>query len=372
MIPRILLAFSILIHTLSGAIKINKCCPRDEVVHVETFENNLLSPQIVYSCVKNPAPPADEIVVQKSRLELEPIYDEEGNATAIFMGYNALVDHASHWPACGETPLSIQKLNEPPIKSSQLASCADLMDDGAAYYVFTCEEKLEVASDLLDVYKLRKCCTGGMSYDIFARKCVVNNETDINDNFRDFLPDKAMTVLFEHSAIKCNSEDEVLVEYHSHVHDLKMYESSLVITTLKYGTSGPEVFARGTYCIDSTMNSEAEQPDGMSDEHFRKRAASKFIAKVCRNKTICSQIPCVRKCCRFGERMTFENATACEPYDTGIEMQFHSFDIQQTELQLDRIEPSGEFPNLCAAASGQFFYFHACSRSFMAIIKLFN
>ncbi|KAG5676842.1 hypothetical protein PVAND_006649 [Polypedilum vanderplanki] len=327
MFLKIILNFSLLIHILNGS-KINKCCAYDEVVYFETLDEINLTSKNIYKCVKLSA---DDSLLYNNYIDTNLTFP------VVFMGFNIFNDAESHWPTCGENDdikLSTYKLNDS-IKISQLTSCIDMMDD--VYYVFTCnDEKSNKISDLVDVYELKKCCSSGKSYDIFARKCVINNETDIDDDFRDLFFDKV--VLFEYDVIKCNADD-VLVEYHSQVHSLKMYENTLVITNLD--GYGPEVFSHNSYCIESTINTYTEKPIEMSEEHFTKKYGSKFIAKVCRKKSICNQIPCIRKCCEIGERMTYENSTTnCEPHDTDIDVPFHSFKILENELELERIEPS--------------------------------
>lgn len=327
----------------SGAI-LKKCCPLDEVVTMDTFNDNLLSPRDPFQCVS--------LINRTQEEELEVNFN---NLNFSFIGYNTLVDHNPHWPACSE--LSFKPLINEPLKRSQSTSCVDLMDD--KYYVFTCNnnnnfvandenaENVEISDDFTEVLKLKKCCPAGKAYDIFGRRCLDNNDTDVDSAFHDLLHKKV--VLFEYGSsgggggggVACG-DDEALIEYHSHVHGLKIYGNSLILTK-GVRDFGPEVI-KTPFCIEATANSEAPIPDGMNNDHFVNRAASKFIAKVCREKTICNSIPCIQKCCPIGKRMTHDgNSTYCEEHDSDLGMKFHSFNNEQSDMEPPAFEPMGEY-----------------------------
>ncbi|KAL7044183.1 hypothetical protein ACKWTF_001819 [Chironomus riparius] len=331
MFKELILLLSLIVHNSNAQLK--KCCPIGETVQIRSFMDNDLSSHPIYRCVNSFS--SDIINNSTDDYDEESLLEPKINTNSQereFIAFNTLADNHSHWPSCRAAVLSKNKLNEP-MKVSAGASCVDLLDN--SYYVFTCDENIEMTRDRLDVYKLRKCCPYDMSYDIFTRMCVVNNSSDLNENFRDILFERV--VLFEHDKIKCD-EGDVLVEYHSNVHDLKMFEGSLVITN--YEGYGPEVFNRKYYCIESTLNSEIEQPSAMTSQHFEKRASSKWIAKVCRNKEVCKEIPCVKKCCKLGERMVFTNSSSlCEEHEQGIDVQFYSFSMHQNQLTMDQMEP---------------------------------
>lgn len=308
--------------TSSSGFTLNKCCPIDEAVSVDTFKENLLSPHDLFKCVPYHNQTAQE---------------EKENFSHQFIGYNTLVDHESHWPACGEETLSFKLLNEP-MKRSQSTSCVDMIND--KYYVFGCDEKSENSEDSIDILKLKKCCPQGKAYDIFGRRCVENIDTDIDNDFRDFLHTRRV-VLFEHEAVKCE-DDEALIEYHSAVHGLKLYEDALVLMK-NVIDFGPQVI-RNSFCIEATLNSEVDIPDGMKKEHFANRASSKFIAKACREKKVCNKIPCFQKCCPNGERLAHNgNRSTCEEHHSDIGMKFHSFNKEQSEVEPPAFEPMGEY-----------------------------
>lgn len=334
-----LLAVSLIVHQSSGQLK--KCCPINEIVQIKSFFDNDLSSHPIYSCAKysqhkNTTSAINNRIIQDEEAPMESKINGYPQSHE-FIAYNILTDNHSHFPSCGDDGvLSRSKLNEP-TKASIGSSCVDLLD--GSYHVFSCMGSSNEHKDRTDIYKIKKCCPAGMSYDMFAHMCIKNNETNANENFRDMFNEKS--VLFEYDKIKCDSED-VLVEYHSNVHDLKMFEGSLVISN--YEGYGPEVFNRNYYCIESTIESAAVKPDGMSDEHFQKKSSSKWIANVCRNKAICSGIPCIRKCCPFGERLVHLNfSSGCEPHHQDISLMFYTFSNHDEQMVMDRMEPRGKF-----------------------------
>lgn len=309
-----LIAILLLSTNVSGE-KIKKCCPVNDVVATDVYDENFILAGEVFNCVAN---------------------NDTKNFTEFphqkFISFNILADSDSHWPSCGDQSLTSKHLAEP-IKVSHSASCVDMMD--GKYFTFTCDEKLDTADDFTDIQKLKKCCASGMSYDIFQRRCI---ESDDESDFFELLNDK--NVLFDHEVLKCQ-ESEALVEYHSLVHGLKIRGSSLILT--KTRLLGPEVI-RNSYCIEATLNSEIKMPEGMTEEHFDKKSRSKFIAKTCRDKSVCDKMPCLQKCCAHGERFYHNgDKTVCEPHHTDVAIKFHNFNISQSQSVPAALEPSGEF-----------------------------
>lgn len=315
-----------------SAAMFNKCCPEGEVVQVDSFEDNNLSPRNHFSCVSDSP---SQVKVKKKRES--DSYDTTNSTLQAFQltAYNVLIDKNSHWPSCGDNSLLSSALLAEPLKGSESASCVDVFNNN--YHIFSCDEMLDSANDFVDIYKLQKCCEKGYSYDVFVRQCVANNESKINDDFRDILGSKVVTFV---SGIPECHQDDVLVEYHSHVHKLKIYESSLIITGLP--GYGPDVLPQKSYCIEATMNSYADMTDGDNTDHHQLKISSKWVSKVCRNRAICKQMPCVRKCCKEGQRMVFENETYCEDHHSHLTVKFHEFDISKSQESPNAIEPSGE------------------------------
>lgn len=325
---------AILICVGSSVASFKKCCREGEIVQVDSFEDNNLSPRRHFSCVKEPS----------TRTKVKSKRESDGyeiiNSTVLheMIAYNVLIDENSHWPSCSDNSFLSYAILKETLKVSPSATCVDIMNSN--YFVFTCDEKLETVSDFEDIYLMRKCCERDFAYDIFLRQCVSNNDSMLSEESSEFnfLGDKI--VAFESGIPECKPDD-VLVEYHALVHALKIYENSLIITNTN--THGPDVLMPNSYCIESTMNTLIDIPDGADPKHFHLKATSKWIAKVCRPKTICNQMPCVRKCCKEGQRMVYENETFCENHDTHLDVKFHFFDIRQSPEVPDAMEPTGKF-----------------------------
>lgn len=328
----LVLLVSMTFHQSNGHFK--KCCPIGEVVQEKSFLDSNSALHSIYDCVKIPNK-INLSATNNNDSSIESGISENSQYHAEFIAFNTLSDNHSHWPTCGEKEvLSVFRLNER-MKVTIVSSCVDLLDN--SYHVFTCDGKSEVTRDRVDVYNIKKCCPSGKSYDIFTRMCVENDNSDLNENFREILHEKF--VLFENDKIKCN-ESDVLVEYHSNVHELKMFENSLVIAN--HDSYGPEVFGRKYFCIETTLNSETEQRPGMENDHFERKKSSKWIAHVCRKRDVCDKIPCLRKCCHPGERMVIVNETSiCEPYLQGIDVKFNSINVQKDSAEITSMEPKG-------------------------------
>lgn len=323
----------ILLWLSSSRAAFRKCCPESEIVQVESFEDNNLSPRRHFSCVS-------ELLARvnvKRRRESELYAFNNTSVANNLIAYNVLIGETSHWPTCGDNSLLSFAVLSDSTKVSPSASCVDIMNNN--YHIFTCDETLEAANDFVDIYKIRKCCDKDFSYDVFTRQCVVNNQTTLDEGFQEFLRDTI--VAFETGIPECKPDD-VLVEYHSNVHKLKIQESDLIISSSS--SLRPDVILQNSYCVESTLNSIVDIPDGADHNHYQLKNSSNWIAKVCRPADICKQMPCVRKCCKEGQRMVFDNETFCESHHTHLDLKFHSFDIRASPERPSALEPTGEFP----------------------------
>jgi len=152
----------------------------------------------------------------------------------------------------------------------------------------------------------------------------------LQDQFRDFLDDRV--VLFDPEMPECEAED-VLVEYYSNVHKFIVYENLLIAT----GKADSRPAAQSSFCVESTHNSEVETLD---EAHSQLKGQSKFIAKICRDKSVCDDMPCIRKCCREGQRMAYTNRTTCESHDQHLAVNFHDFKLHSAPEQPNPMEPN--------------------------------
>lgn len=300
----------------SSFANIMKCCPYGKVVQ---FDENSFPKQ--YNCEEESLSSSE---FKHTNSELE--FSMQWNA------HNVLADSSSHWPLCDDKYYPLYAILNASNVVSKSASCVDIMNNN--YYVFTCDGNPYIESDFRNIFRLRKCCENGSSYDIFTRQCVVHR-LDLLTPFEDILNDKIVT--FEIGLPDCTNE-EVLIEYFSNVHQLNINEDTLVVKNSIW----PDVITQNSYCLETTMNSEADLPDGADLKNFQQKISSKWIAKVCRPKSICNQIPCIRKCCKEGQKMFFDNKTKCEKHDRHLDMKFHSFDSRKSPEEPKAMEPTGE------------------------------
>lgn len=321
--------------------RINKCCPQDEVLQCEEVEDNNLSPLQHFSCIKKSLIINNDVMFNKCIRQQEKASNNvmtTHNSSILreIIGYNILIDEYSHIPSnCGDNNfLSLFLLGNMSHKVSESGSCVDVMEN--QIYILNCEEKTE--SDMMDILRLKKCCPMYYSYDIFARRCVNDNGTNVNNHFKHFLGNKVSSV-FDIGFPHCRDED-VLVEYHSNVHKLLIHDNALIITATP--SNGPEVLLQKTFCIENTFNSDVELTDGSESSHLHLKTSSKWIAKACRSKNVCKFLPCIRKCCREGERMVYDNVTSCEKHDTDFDPSFHFFDYASSPEYPRQYEPSGK------------------------------
>lgn len=299
---------------LSTATYVKKCCPVGESVQTDGRQSFFKEQ---FSCGK--INESDFAGIHKTEIMKNLSFVYQSTV------YNILGDSTSHWPPVGNLTLSFLNFAKT-FQISETEGCVDVMNTD--FYVFTYDKTWNFVQ-INSVDKLRKCCMENFSFDIFLHQCVkTNQEQKLNQNFHDILND---TITILKAGLPECSDDEVLVEYHSSVHKIKLHQSSLIITAKNSPVT--QISKPGTFCVESTVGSYVDDSNP--------KASSKWIAKVCQHKSICNKIPCIRKCCKEGERMVFENKTICKAYDKHLDVKFHSFDIKTPLKTPSIIEPSG-------------------------------
>lgn len=324
---RVLAICPLLVAVLVQGLQFKKCCPESEVAFAELFRDNSLSHQKHFNCNKQSV---SKIKIKNKRES--DIYDSE-NVTNLseMISYNLLSDSDSHWPSCSETGYLLSSILSHSLKASVTSSCVDIMNGN--YYLFTCEDLSENSEDFKNIYNIKKCCGKEFSFDISSRRCVANNETIENSTeLFSFFGNK--TVVFEIGIPHCKADD-VLIEYKNDWHKLKIYETSLIITATE--THGPNVLVHGSYCIENAITLDDNPKIAEQD-----KTTLNWISKVCRTKDICGEIPCVRKCCKEGLRMVYENGSSfCEAHDRNLQVTFHHFNGEASPEIPEKIVPMG-------------------------------
>lgn len=314
---RVLAICLTLVATVVHGSQFKKCCPAGEIVHEDSLGDNSVVPR--FSCQKQLVSVKIKTKRESESYEFENAVNSRGMVT-----YNVLSDSKSHWPDCTSGFLTSTIITHS-LKANVTSSCVDIMNGD--YYLFACDDLSKVSTNSKSIYNIRKCCANNYTFDIFSRRCIVANEIigDMNEHFN-FFGNKS--VIFDIGIPNCKPDD-VLIEYRDDLHKLKIYETSLIITATE--THGPDVFIHGSYCIENAISSNRA-----SDSNL------KWISKVCRPKDICSEIPCLRKCCKESLRMVIQNgSTFCEPHDQHLKVNLHLFNGEASPEIPEKIEPTG-------------------------------
>lgn len=107
----------------------------------------------------------------------------------------------------------------------------------------------------------------------------------------------------------CDDCSEVLVNYKMTSDQFR----SLHTRIIPQKTPGGRNLMR--FCIDS-----------VAAETYEDLSTLSWIIRVCRPKSVCTEIPCVRKCCAPNEMMTKYEAfssSGCTPYEKDLSMTFY-------------------------------------------------
>lgn len=158
---------------------------------------------------------------------------------------------------------------------SELNGCID-KDQNGQYVSVSCA-KYSTAG----VHLMNKCCPTGQSYDQIGRACVQN--PDVHSHFKKLFGNTV--VVFQNATPDC-SEDEVFVEYFSTSH-------SIQFDGAKINVNGHSLLP-DKFCIEDLVNIESNEVSN-GDRYF--------IVRSCRPRSLCEEIPCIRRCCKADQIM---------------------------------------------------------------------
>lgn len=161
----------------------------------------------------------------------------------------------------------------------ELNGCID-KDKNDKYIAITCSK-----NSTTGVHLINKCCPIGESYDNNERFCVPNFE--VHNHFKKLF--KNISVVFKNHVPNC-STDEVYVEYLSTVHNIHFNSQKLNVNG--------DTLESSRFCIEDLVNIDSIENE---ERHV--------IVRSCRSRSICENIPCIRRCCKADQVM--------EPRDNG-------------------------------------------------------
>lgn len=185
----------------------------------------------------------------------------------------------------------------------------------------------------VEVVEFQKCCPDGHMYDLDERKCFAT--PNAFDAFKNFFSDNTVAV-FKTGVPNC-ADDEVFVEYHTHIHDIWPEHSTL---TISFDQREKDILAPNSFCIEGSWK-------GNSTANTSPEDAFNIIVRSCRPRKICGLIPCVQRCCKNDqmlERKPNKTRSECvdHPEQKNIVPSFHRV---QHSLLTHEPEPVEQYGN---------------------------
>lgn len=196
--------------------------------------------------------------------------------------------------------------------------CIDYIDD--TIYGISCKH-----ADKIIVHRVNKCCPINFSYDKDERQCVANN-----NDLQLLTPVFKASICVLKTMIPNCTNNEVFVEYHTTSDRLQIIANSELEILLTKG--GYENLPSRSYCIEGIDND-----DGVGSDN-------EIIVRGCRPKSICEQIPCVRRCCKNEQIFRrIDNVATCMDYDKNLKPTFHDIEWPMHENSvINEIELNGK------------------------------
>lgn len=353
----------------TSAERISKCCPRSgyelesNVFGEHSSENSLLNCMAIVP---------HEDVQNVTESQVPPFYGLKLNDS----------DVPSRLPVCGEGSRLIlhsvpaMEVVELPVPSS----CVDLVH--GSYQSVMCSGDISSSEEnTVNVYALRKCCPVNQIYDEEQRAChEMGAYQDVpvgpfwKDDPKDIQLLKSLLndfnlnqnqigePLFYIGVPRC-SANEVLISYRMKAHEFQLVDNK-IIPKSKFFERNLNVFTsqpNDPFCIDSVAPPTTDSPESQADPQN-----ITWIVRVCRPKSICDSIPCVRKCCNYNEKLAKRNnITVCLPYLKDLVITFHNIEGDEFPDEPEIVHRAGEWVNLI----GNISYGAGCQTDLGPVVK---
>lgn len=185
--------------------------------------------------------------------------------------HKVLTDNESHLLQCNDSWRCLDYFNNDVI---------ELYCDGSVETKFLVKNK--------HIKLIKKCCGLYESYNFTDRKC----DTDTENSLMKILDHFNQTIIIAYDQFSNCEINEVVVEYTFYKHDIFFIDGIPYFNPSKNLT-----FDTDSDCFDILNQSIA------NDNDF-------WIIRSCKPKSICDEIPCVRKCCPDGAIYKVENGTS--------------------------------------------------------------
>lgn len=224
-----------------------------------------------------------------------------GNSTFQFIGINVIYSNQSNIPQC-ESIVYSYELNLGDVKRIS-GNCIDVYSGN--YIYLACSNKSEHTFQSESVIILNKCCSNGYSYNTRHLANYCSNKTNDLRLLKEHFPETI--VLFNVGVPMCK-RDHVLVDNYASKRNFKFRLNSILFRSKnRYGHELQQLIGYESYCVDDLS------------EIF-----NDWIIKSCRPKAICEYIPCVQRCCSFGEAIFRNGSTkSCGQYEKDLQPIFH-------------------------------------------------
>lgn len=158
---------------------------------------------------------------------------------------------------------------------------------------------------------IRKCCPIDKIYDLNEKKCV------LSDSQQDLVQQSYLQITKNRLNFMSNSS-------------FVLCDAKKVVVEQSYDINTTDFSIYFDFCLDVSLGFNGELA---------------WMTQTCHSREICHQMPCIRKCCRFGEMSKYENRTSvCVPFEGSIKTDFNKIDNWLEKGQkLEKMEINGKF-----------------------------
>lgn len=188
-------------------------------------------------------------------------------------------------PLCDDHERTVANVFQNDETYIELNGCID-KDLNDKFVAVSCSKNSKIG-----VHAMKKCCPIGRSYDHIKRACVENPNS--HAHFKSLFENSM--VVFENNVPICGN-DEVFVEYFSTVHDIQFLGKNVQVNN--------DTLTADKFCIEDLINIDSSD-NGENGPHM--------IIRSCRPRSVCNEMPCIRRCCSADEIMK-NNPKRCEPH----------------------------------------------------------
>lgn len=247
-------------------------------------------------------------------------------------GFDIFYPNSSAIPKC-DNPLLVNLADKDTREISTKSCVAKYLNEVQAVY---CPDHAQ--KKFSEVNIVQKCCPYDKVYDYLSKRCVKSIYLNTVDKFSRYFQNPTV---FEYlNNLEC-AADQVIVEYYSEFNEFTFRENDLFLSNSLYGYHNVK-FGRGSYCVENVvLNSSGIVDDKKMVDHLyadnqnysllSSLPSEMFMVRSCNDPSVCSSIPCIRRCCGDNEEYVVANNTRqCVPSNNDLNVLFHSYEQSGT------------------------------------------